>query len=322
MGMPGYSYTLADELREVKEEKEMMEDVYIALAIGDGLKRKTDLGEEVVDDPIRSPLVRETMRIHAEARRKMFIVIDPKFPSAPNTLNDMRKYERLGIAIVKEQSQVGTGGAQREAICHPFREYDAKVVVHQEPEKVDVARRWIPYLVEPILKEGYQSVVPNRTESSWATYYEFQRRTESRANDIIARIRAETIQPYLDEMVGPTSFSREAESSVWEYRGTKWDAHMAPHDTIVAKGGKVTHILFDYQHPKSQVDAEAEDPSFLKKRVDQMVYCVNAILQHHFSLHPSLYDKRPDELKIFEDLAAQFPIYEDWNEFNSALLGK
>jgi len=299
-------------------EKELMDDVYIALAVADGLKRKTDHGEEVVDDPIRSPLVRKTMRTHAKKGRKMFIVYNPNFPPAPQTMRIMKDLANKGLAILKEQSQEGIGGAQRESICIPFREYNAKVVVHQEPEKVDFAARGIPAVVKPIWYENYQSVVPRRSPASWATYYGYQIRTESRANDVLAFVRKfviGSIGEYLDEMFGPTAFSREAEPSIWECTGTGWDAHMTPHDNIAARGGKVGSVTIDYIHPSRQTKYERTNDMFLQKRVNAMIYCINAVTQHIFTLHPNSFTKRPPVLKTLDDMAAQFPQY-DWNIFD------
>ncbi len=292
------------------DDENAMKGVWIALTIADA---KKDQNGKLVDDPIRSILVRQTLRRHDEKGRKMFVVYANNLV-APETMDLMNELEKRGSLLKRAQTQPGIGGSQRESICYPLRELGGWAVIHQEPEKVDFVNLCIQTVL-PLYNEKVASVVPHRTENSLNSYYPFQKMTEIRSGDLAFEIRKETLPINLDEMFGPTAFRKEAEESVWKYNGIKWDAHMAPHDDIAKKGYKIESVYVDYHHPKIQVVAERGDVTFLSKRLNQLVYCTNAILQHHFELYPNIYGKRPTEIKTMGDLKKYFDRF-DWSRFN------
>ena len=112
-------------------------------------------------------------------------------------------------ASVHAQTEKGMGGSRRQVFSLGYqrsREAGYKGVLWLEPEKDDLIR-FVPRIIEPILRDEADISIPFRTKISWRSYPVFQVQSEKKGNEAIAQLTKRT---GFEHFFGPVAYSAAA----------------------------------------------------------------------------------------------------------------
>jgi len=169
-----------------------------------------------------------------------------------------------GVKILPQMGKT-MGAARRQGICAALAK-GADVVVYSELEKISFISE-IPKLAQMLIQESAAMVIPRRL--SLESYPFIQRNTETLGNMFWTKLTGVD----LDTMFGPRIFSRDAARYFTEYcgeYGDRWDSIFIPVLRAVHAAERVIDAPINYVHPKEQVEVEAPDFNYLKKRLTQL----------------------------------------------------
>jgi hypothetical protein len=165
------------------------------------------------------------------------------------------------------QKHRGTKGlAQRQAFSEAPS--SARVHIWTEPEKTDLIRH-IPRLIDPVLRDNADIIVPKRSAKSLASYPAFQVKSELEANAVFAEVTGLE----LDVMFGPVVFAdsqirRFATCDPARYGATDTDIQQIALIEAIAEGKTVESVEIDFFYPSVQraEEEEAKDTMIPKRR--------------------------------------------------------
>ena len=180
-------------------------------------------------------------------------------------------------AHVYRCSEKGMGFARRESVkkaeryLHINHPGEQGVIIMTEPEKSDIIR-FIPEIIEEILKGNSDIVIPMRSEKSWKSYPWFQEEIEKVDNFVYSQttgIRA-------DPMFGPVAFHSDVAPYFKNCKPSTYGVsdnyiqHIAPIEAC-REGKRICAVEIDFIYPPEQ-KAEEEGTKFsetAKKRLWQ-----------------------------------------------------
>jgi hypothetical protein len=187
-----------------------------------------------------------------------------------------RHFTQLG-ARVFPQLHKGLGPAKQQSFFHAVQicnENNFAAVLADEAEK-DLAE-FVPVMLQPILNQKVQIVVPERTYEGWNSYPEFQRDSEREANREFAHVTGELY----DIFFGPVMF---IPSSVvagyflapeWSRLGypNTYTQHLSVLQAIFSKKIRIQSVRIEFRYPEIQKEEEETSlkEEMLEKRAAQL----------------------------------------------------
>lgn len=240
-----------------------------------------DVQEQNKVDKIRGNLAIQMLR-EATAKGFQIAVVDGGSSDAfRETL------EEMGIITHAEQEK-GMSGSRRQAFNEISRLEGVKVIVWAEPEKVSIARDCLPEAAMPILQGLADIVIPKRDTNAFATYPDYQKSYELRANHLYNEIlRKHNLLPPdaddLDVWFGPRLLKNDPEilklfldKYEFDKRNLKLDeivdpelwpnAIFLPVVAALKRGFRVKSVPVQYTHPSEQTEIETDSEAFRRKR--------------------------------------------------------
>ena len=182
-----------------------------------------------------------------------------------------QSFRKVGAMVFKQQAR-GMGPSRRELFTHAGKPeiYDAglpDVFVWLEPEREDLVR-WLPMIAKPIQDGEADIVIPERTETSWASYPAFQIESEQTVNQVYAAVTGRR-----DDMTfGPLAFPFALSSLFGDCNPERYGGY----DTYIqqiaameamARGCRVWSVPVDFIYPPEQKQEEE-----ITKRDDMLYY--------------------------------------------------
>lgn len=202
------------------------------------------------------------------------VVVD----GSPNP--DIRKsLIRIGATVFRQTAH-GMGASRRQLFKYAIdlSGQSDGTFLWTEPEKVDLIRL-IPKIVRLVESGEAHIVLPLRTDKSWASYPDFQVKSEQEANGVYQEVTGEDF----DAMFGPVAFdnfvaSYFAECNPADQFGAadNYIQHYAVLNAM-AEGFKATYVPVDFYYPPIQQDEEHNDlrVEMIQKRRMQMEQLVD-----------------------------------------------
>lgn len=182
----------------------------------------------------------------------------------------IKEYQNLG-AIVHKQKTKSMGAGRREAIEYA-NSLDSEIVFLTEPEKASLVSR-IEEVVGPILEGKADIVMPWRR--SLGSYPIAQQLSERFGN----LYWKEMTGLELDVFFGPRVWHKDISKYFLEYDGAYgdlWDSLQVPVINAISDGKRVISVPVEYRHPVEQTKTEERDLSFFRKRIEQLINCIDA----------------------------------------------
>lgn len=197
--------------------------------------------------------------------------------------------------IVEARIGEGRATARRQLIEYSSHIPGARVVVRVEPEKVSLVNECVPRLIEPILRNEADIVVPKRQQdlfySSYPDYmYKSEMYANKKYNDILHESKILPAKEEFDFFFGPVVFNNKPKISKLFLES--FDLNLKKESVVGARkylnsddffnsqilgvvkalsiGIRVTSIEIPFRYPITQKENEIINKiSFMKKRKEQ-----------------------------------------------------
>lgn len=194
----------------------------------------------------------------------------------------------LGVTPQPEQDR-SMSGSRRQVFQEVSQLVGVEVIAWIEPEKVSMVRDCLPAAVVPLLQNLTDIVIPQRQQSSWASYPDFQVVYEQRANSLWNEmLRAHRLlsasEGNLDAWFGPRFFRNDPQilalfltKYVYQQQPESkldlivnpelWpNALFLPIVAALHQGWRVQSKSVPYLHPFAQTALEQDNQVFRRKR--------------------------------------------------------
>lgn len=243
---------------------------------------------------IRCELALETMSLAREKGYQVLIVDGSPNPGIG------KPFQAIGAKVFR-QKEPGMGPSRRQVFSIPLVPTNSRdIFFWTELEKTDVIR-FIPKIIEPIIRDDCDISIPVRTEKSWQTYPEFQWGSEHIAN----RVYQEITGLKTDPMFGPVGMNFGALRYFASCEPKKlgvadnYIQHVAPL-VALSRGFRILSpgVEVDFEYPARQREEE-EDP-FFRQMVKKRFWQLDELVDTYFKLRQSLNFKTPPTDKARE----------------------
>lgn len=228
----------------------------------------------------RYPVALDTCHAAATHQVPLWMIDASLSTDVPPNLEEAGRMDGQDYVRVLPQSVTGKkGAALREGIQlalaavqerHPDS-WQECILAFQEPEKVDMVRRWKD-LVAWMKEKDIDIAVPSRSQHTFAASYPIEQyHAERFANLYLNSLGAVAGLPTLDWTMGPIAFKAKWATEWLSYKGELWDAQMIPmirahrnHQAVVAS------YQTDFVLPESLQRQEEGSPVWSEKRLLQL----------------------------------------------------
>lgn len=229
--------------------------------------------EDSTIEKVRGDLALETL---TQARKKGFILVVIDGGSSSSLKKKMRQ---LGINFTiskkRDLSLNRKQGFKKASLIKGI-----KVICFLEPEKVSMVKTSLPKVVEPILNNKSDIIIPKRNLAAFDSYPTYQKKIEIQAvkewNNILREHNILNSKEDLDIWFGPKFFKNdpslvniflETYASNIIHKDDIWSAAIIlPIITALKRGYRVKSEMISYTHPRKQTLIEAKNKLMIRKR--------------------------------------------------------
>lgn len=224
---------------------------------------------------LRGELVVMSIRTAIDSGYEIVIVDE----GSPDEL--LKKMETAGAKLFMSE-KAGFGPSIRQAIREAMN-FDRDIIAHTQPEK----NEYIPEIAKtalPILEGHAEMVIPKRR--SMTSYPFFQQQAESLGNHFWKELTGTD----LDMWFGCRIWKRDMSQYFLNYDGKygdRWESIYIPIMDVIFDGKRVIGQEVDFTYPPNQKETEDKNPSFSRKRIEQLENLTGALYQHWRAKKPN-----------------------------------
>lgn len=220
------------------------------------------------NDQLRGELAVTSIRTAVDSGYEMVVVDE----GSPDEL--LKRMETAGAKLFVSE-KAGFGPSIRQAIREAMK-INREIIAHTQPEKNEYVLE-IAKTALPIIEGRAEMVIPKRR--SMASYPSFQQQAESLGNLFWKELTGVELDMWFGGRTWQKSISEYFLGYDGRY-GDKWDSIYIPVMDAIFDGKRVIGRKVDFTYPARQKETEDNNPSFSRKRIEQLENLTGALYQH------------------------------------------